>query len=124
MREPMRAGGPIDEYINGYPGEVQELLKKMRQIINEAVPEGEEVIRYGMPTYRLKVNLVHFAAYKKHIGFYPTPKVIEAFKKDLIDYRYSKGAVQFPLHQPVPWDLVRRMVKYRVKEYNEKKLLV
>jgi uncharacterized protein YdhG (YjbR/CyaY superfamily) len=104
----------VDEYINSFPSQVRDILEEMRQTIKKLVPEAEETIRYGIPTYRLKGNLVHFGAYKKHIGFYPTPGVIEAFRKELRTYQGSKGTVQFPLNQPIPYDLVKRMVKFRV----------
>jgi uncharacterized protein YdhG (YjbR/CyaY superfamily) len=116
----MRAGQTppqsIDEYIAGFPPDVQESLQQIRATIREAAPDAEEAIKYRMPTFILKGNLVHFAAYKRHIGFYPTPTGIEAFQDELSVYQSSKGAVQFPLDQPIPFDLVSRMVKFRVKE--------
>ena len=106
----------INEYIATFPEDVQEILEKMRKVIHEAAPEAEETISYGMPTFKLHGNLVHFAAYKKHIGFYPTPSGITAFKEEISGYKSSKGAVQFPLDKPVPYDLVEKMVVFRVKE--------
>lgn len=106
----------IDEYIKHFPKEVQERLQKVREIIKEEAPDAEEKISYGMPTFTLKGNLVHFAAYKKHIGFYPTPSGIEKFKNEISFYDWSKGAVQFPLDKPVPYDLIREIVAFRVKE--------
>lgn len=106
----------VDEYIAAYPTDVQEILFKIRKIIKEAAPQAKETIGYRMPTYKLNGNLVHFAAYKKHIGFYPTPPAIVAFQKELSPYKQSKGAVQFPIDQPIPYDLVKKIVKYRVKE--------
>ncbi len=110
----------IDEYIAGFPPDVQESLQKMRTIIREAAPEAEEALKYRMPTFVLQENLVHFAAFEKHIGFYPTPSAMEAFSADLMDYVHAKGSVQFPLNRPVPFALVKRMVQFRVKEIREK----
>jgi len=106
----------IDGYISGFPGDVQVLLEKFRQTIRKAAPGAVEAIVYRMPTFRLNGNLVHFAAFKKHIGFYPTPSGIVDFKKELTSYATSKGAIQFPLHRPVPYALIGRIVKFRVKE--------
>lgn len=106
----------IDEYIAGFPGEVQEILAQVRQTIRAAAPDAEETIKYQIPTFTLKGNLVHFAAYKNHIGFYPTPAGIEAFKDELSAYQGAKGSVQFPLDKPIPFDLIGRIVDYRVKE--------
>lgn len=111
----------IDAYIAAHPAEVQDKLQKMREVIQAAAPEATEAISYGMPTYKLKGNLVHFAAYAHHIGFYPTPSAIEAFSSELARYKTSKGAVQFPLDQPIFYDLVKRMTKYRVEELVGKK---
>ena len=112
--------GNIDEYIAGFPPGVQESLQKMRAIVREAAPDAEEALKYRMPTFVLQENLVHFAAYEKHIGFYPTPSAMEAFSTDLKDYAHAKGSVQFPLNRPVPLALVKRMVQFRVKEVREK----
>jgi uncharacterized protein YdhG (YjbR/CyaY superfamily) len=106
----------IDEYIAGFPAEVQEILESIRTVIKLAAPDAEETISYQMPTFTLKGNLVHFAAFKKHIGFYPVPTGIEAFKDELSAYEGGKGSVQFPLDKPVPLDLIRRIVEFRVKE--------
>ena len=111
--------GNIDEYIAGFPPEVQESLQKMRAIVREAAPDAEEALKYRMPTFVLQENLVHFAAFDKHIGFYPTPSAMEAFSTDLKDYPHAKGSVQFPLNRPVPWALVKKMVQFRVKEVRE-----
>jgi uncharacterized protein YdhG (YjbR/CyaY superfamily) len=110
----------IDEYISDFPVDVQVKLKKLRATIREAAPQAEEKISYQMPTFTLEGNLVHFAAYKKHIGFYPTPSGIEKFKAQLSAYKWAKGSVQFPLDQPIPYELVREIVAYRVKENLEK----
>jgi len=118
MKEKEKRGIPkdIDEYISGFPKEVQEILHNIRKTIREAAPGAEEKISYGMPTFTLKGNLVHFAAYKKHIGFYPTPSGIEKFKNRISVYEWSKGAVKFPLDEQVPFDLIREIVRFRVKE--------
>ena len=110
----------IDEYIAGFPQEVQETLEKMRVTIRKAAPNAEEAIKYRMPTFVLKGNLVHFAAFKKHMGFYPTPTGIEKFKDELSVYEGAKGSVRFPLEEPVPFGLISKIVKLRVKENLEK----
>lgn len=112
----------IDEYIATFPQEVQVILEQLRKIIRESAPEAEEAIRYQMPTFRLNGNLVHFAAYKNHIGFYPTPSAIEKFTEELSSYKTSKGAIQFPLNEPIPFTLAKEIVRFRVKEnINSKK---
>jgi uncharacterized protein YdhG (YjbR/CyaY superfamily) len=111
----------IAEYIAMFPKETQVLLQNVLTTIRKAAPEAEETISYQMPTFRLNgKNLVHFAAYKNHIGFYPTPSGIEAFKKELSVYDGAKGSVQFPIDQPMPLDLITKIVKFRVKENMEK----
>jgi uncharacterized protein YdhG (YjbR/CyaY superfamily) len=110
----------IDEYIAGFTGDIQEKLREMRRVIHETAPEATEKISYQMPTFYLNGNLVHFAAFKNHIGFYPAPTGLDAFKDDIAPYLHSKGAVQFPLDRPIPFDLVRRIVEFR-KEENLKK---
>ncbi len=106
----------IDEYIGRFPEDVQAILQRIRQTIHEAAPEATEAISYQMPTFKLHGNLVHFAAFKNHIGFYPVPSGIEAFQDELSAYVQGKGSVQFPLNQPMPYDLISRIVKYRVGE--------
>lgn len=106
----------IDEYIAGFPDDVQQSLQQIRRTIREAAPDAQEAISYQMPTFKLHGNLVHFAGYKKHVGFYPDPSGIEAFKDELAPYASSKGAVQFPLDQPLPYDLIGRIVTFRVSE--------
>ena len=106
----------IDEYILSFPPEIQEILKKLRSVIKEAAPEAEEKISYKMPTFVLKGNLVYFAAFKNHIGFYPIPSGITAFKAELAGYKQGKGSIQFPLDKPLPYDLISRIVKLRVAE--------
>jgi uncharacterized protein YdhG (YjbR/CyaY superfamily) len=110
----------IDEYIAGFPEDVREILEKLRVTIREAAPDAEEAIRYRMPTFTLNGNLVHFAAFKKHIGFYPAPRGIEEFKDELSGYKGAKGSVQFPLGEPIPFELVSRIVKFRVRNNLEK----
>ncbi len=110
----------IDEYIAGLPNEVQEILQKIRMTIRKAAPGAEETINYQIPTFTLKGNLVHFAAYKNHIGFYPAPSGIEKFKKKLSVYEGAKGSVKFPLDKPIPFGLIGKIVKFRVKENLER----
>jgi uncharacterized protein YdhG (YjbR/CyaY superfamily) len=116
-----RPSKTIDEYIAAFPPEVQAILQKMRRLIHAAAPTATEAISYGMPTFKLKGNLVHFAAHQAHIGFYPTPSAIEAFRQDIAAYEVSKGAIRFPLDQPIPYALVEKMVKFRVDEVLNKK---
>ena len=111
----------IDEYIAAFPEETQKILEALRAVIKAAVPEAKEKISYQMPTFDLNGNLVHFAAFKNHIGFYPTPSGIEAFKQELSGYAGAKGSVQFPINQPLPLDLIRRIVEYRVAENRAKR---
>lgn len=99
-----------------FPPDVQKILVQLREIIHELAPGAEEAIRYGIPTFILNGNLVHFAAFEHHIGFYPTPSAIHAFQGELAPYTHAKGSVQFPLDKPIPYDLVRRMVRFRVEE--------
>ena len=107
----------IDEYIAAFPEPVRAILEEMRRIIHEAAPDAVEAIAYQIPTFGLKgKNLVHFAAFRNHIGFYPTSSGIEAFQAELSPYKTSKGTVQFPLGEPIPHDLVRRIVAFRVDE--------
>lgn len=108
----------IDEYIAEFPPETQELLEEMRAVIKGVAPEATETISYAIPTFDLYGrHLVHFAAFKNHIGFYPVPGGYEeAFKEELKPYKQGKGSVQFPLNKPIPWDLIRRMVEFRVQE--------
>jgi len=109
----------VQEYLSAQPGAVKALLQQMRSTIKEAAPGAEEVISYNMPAFKLDGMLVWYAAFKNHIGFYPRPSGLEAFKKDIAVYKSSKGAVQFPMDQPLPLALVTKIVKYRVKENKE-----
>lgn len=106
----------IDEYIDNYPKEVQQILQKIRSTIQKEVPEATEAISYAMPTFVLNGNLVHFAAYAKHIGFYALPSGNLAFQKEISKYKFGKGSIQFPLNEPIPYDLIKKIVKFRVNE--------
>jgi len=106
----------IDEYILQFPPEVQEILQTLRKVIKDAAPDAEEKIGYQMPTFFLNGNLVHYAAHKNHIGFYPTPSGIDAFKNELSEYKGAKGSVQFPIEKPLPYELISEIVKFRVAE--------
>jgi len=106
----------IDEYILKYPPEIQEILQNIRKVIKASAPDAEEKISYGMPTFTLHGNLVHFAAFKHHIGLYPTPSGIDTFKNELSKYKGAKGSIQFPLEKPMPYELISEIVKFRVAE--------
>jgi uncharacterized protein YdhG (YjbR/CyaY superfamily) len=110
----------IDEYIAGFPKDVQEVLEKIRMTIREAAPEAEETIKYEMPTFMLNGNLVYFAAFKNHIGFYPPVKGFEERRKEITAYEGEKGSLKFPLDQPIPYELIGEIVKFRVKENLER----
>lgn len=116
MKTERAAPRNIDEYIAGFPGDVQEILEKIRLTIRKAAPNAEEAIKYQIPTFTLNGNLVHFAAFKNHIDFYPAPTGIEKFKKELSVYEGAKGSVKFSLDKPIPFALISRIVKFRVKE--------
>lgn len=111
----------IDDYIHSFPKDVQERLKTMRKTIRAAAPEAEETISYGIPTFDLNGHLVHFAAFKNHIGFYPAPSAMVAFKRELSPYKSSKGAVRFPIDRPLPLALIKSIVKFRVAENKRQK---
>ena len=106
----------IDEYIVQFSTHIQEILQKLRKVIKEVVPDAQEKISYQMPTFVLHGNLVHFAAFKNHIGFYPTPSAIEAYKDELAKYKGGKGSVQFPIEEPMPYELISEIVKFRAFE--------
>ena len=110
----------IDEYISNFPKNIQEILEKIRQTIKKSAPKAEEKISYQMPAFALYGTLVYFAAYKNHIGFYPTSSGIKNFKEEISIYKNSKGAVQFPINKPIPHKLISKIVKFRVKENIEK----
>ena len=108
---------PIDQFISQYPPEIQTIMQKIRALIQKSVPGAEEAMSYGIPTFKLNgKNLVHFSAFKEHIGFYPTPTGIEKFKKELSAYEGAKGSVKFPLNKPIPYTLITKIVQFRVKE--------
>ncbi|UII23997.1 iron chaperone [Fulvivirga ligni] len=121
MRKMNASPKNIDEYISICPEEVQKKLQQIREKILSVVPEAEEAMKYAIPTFVYHGNLVHFVAYKNHIGFYPAPSGIRHFSKEFSDYNTSKGAVQFPIDRPVPLQLIGKVVKFRKLE-NEKKL--
>src|SRR5690554_3827677 len=112
----------IDKYIEQFPDDVQDILRKIRDVIKANAPEAEELITYGMPSYKThKKPLVYFAAFKNHIGFYATPTGHSEFKEELSQYKQGKGSVQFPLDKPIPYDLIEKIVKFRVMENKTKK---
>lgn len=106
----------IDEYIRQFDPEIREKLERLRAVIKEAAPDAVEKISYQMPTFYLYGNLVHFAAFKSHIGFYPAPSGIEVFNEEIVKYKWAKGSVQFPMEQPIPYELIGRIVRFRVAE--------
>ncbi len=116
MKENRPPVSTIDDYIAEFPPEIQDILQKIRITIKSAAPDAEEKISYQMPTFVLYGNLVHFAAFKNHIGFYPTPSGVDGFKDELVEYVSAKGSIQFPLSSPIPYDLISRIVTYRVAE--------
>lgn len=117
----MTGSAEVDAYIAGFPEDVQEILDRMREIVREVAPDAEERIAYGMPGYKLNGKpLVYFAGYAKHIGFYATPNGHEAFKEDFARYKQGKGSVQFPLDEPMPYELVERVVRFRVDDVSNK----
>lgn len=112
----MKTYNSIPDYIKHAPADKRELLENMRKEIQAAAPDATESIKYGMPTFELNGNLVHFAAMKGHLGFYPTPSAIQKFKQELSDYETSKGCIRFPYDKEVPYSLVQKIVKFRVSE--------
>lgn len=111
----------IDEYIAQFPGEIRDMLQQLRQTIHEEAPDAQEAISYRMPAFRLKGNLVYFAAFRDHISFFPTSSTIVAFREELSGYKTSKGTIRFPPDKPIPFDLVRKIVRFRVQENLGKK---
>lgn len=118
MADPQKKPAPrtIDEYIALFPPEVRERLEKMRAVIRAAAPQATEAMAYGIPTFRLNGNLVHFGGFRRHIGFYPAPSGIAAFRAQLSGYESAKGSVKFPLEEPLPEDLISEIVRFRVRE--------
>ncbi|MBN2151860.1 MAG: DUF1801 domain-containing protein [Candidatus Lokiarchaeota archaeon] len=115
MAAPKKTYRTIDEYLADFSSPTREILEKIRATIKNAAPEAEEAMAYQIPTFKLGKNLVHFAAFKHHIGFYPTPSGIERFKHEFSQYDTAKGSVRFPLDAPIPYDLIEKVVEYRVK---------
>ena len=120
MKDAAAAPRTIDEYIAACPKEVQPVLEQIRATVHQAAPDAQETISYQMPAFTLNGILVYFAAHPKHIGFYPTPSGIEKFKPEIAGYEWAKGSVQFPLSEPLPTDLIRRIVEFRVKQNTRK----
>jgi uncharacterized protein YdhG (YjbR/CyaY superfamily) len=120
MKARQSAPTTIDEYIAGFPRNVQAILRKVRATIRKAAPTAKEAIKYQIPTFTLHGNLIHFAAFKSHIGLYPTPRGVERFKDELSAYEGGKGTVRFPLDKPVPFGLISRIVRFRVKDERER----
>jgi uncharacterized protein YdhG (YjbR/CyaY superfamily) len=116
MKKDSTTPANIDEYIAGFPEDIQAILQKIRKTVHKAAPEAQERISYQMPTFFLEGNLVHFAAFKNHIGFYPTPSGTEKFRKEISAYQAAKGSIQFPLDAPMPYELITRIVEFRVRE--------
>jgi len=110
----------VDEYISAFPPEVRKIQNEIRKTIRSVAPEATEIMNYGVPTFKMGQNLVHFAGYKNHIGFYPGPSGILAFKKEFSGYKWSKGAVQFPIDKPIPYDLIKTITQFRIKEISQK----
>ncbi|GHS88169.1 hypothetical protein FACS1894201_09630 [Bacteroidia bacterium] len=113
----------IDEYIETFEPNIQKTLNEIRNFIKNEVPEATEKISYGMPTFYLNGNLVHFAAFKDHYGFFPTPSGIDAFEKELAPYRSGKGTLRFSIDKPIPWDIIKKVVQFRVTEMRLKNSL-
>ena len=117
---PQAKPASINEYIASFPEDIQKVLEQVRETISQAAPEAGETINYGIPTFTLNGNLVHFAAFKNHIGFYATPTGHEAFAEELSKYKQGKGSVQFPLNKPMPLELITSIVQFRIKEQQAK----
>jgi uncharacterized protein YdhG (YjbR/CyaY superfamily) len=113
----------VDEYISGFPADVQKILQKVRATVRKAAPDAEEAVKYGIPTLTLNGNLVHYGAFRKHIGFYPAPQGLEEFKAELSKYKGAKGSVQFPLDAPIPYDLIARITKFRAAQQGDEKIV-
>ena len=111
----------IDEYLATLPKSTQEILQELRAFIHTLAPEATEAMSYGIPTFKLNGNLVHFAGYEHHIGFYPGSKAIQVFKKEMKEYKLSKGTIQFPIDAPLPFELIKKIVAYRVEASSGKK---
>jgi uncharacterized protein YdhG (YjbR/CyaY superfamily) len=110
----------VDQYIAKFPRETQEKLEEVRRVIRDTAPEAKEMMAYMMPAYKINKYVVFFAGYKAHVGLYPTPSGIEKFKSEIQKYKWAKGSVQFPLDKPMPIDLIKRIVEFRVEEDRNK----
>lgn len=110
----------MDEYISSFPENIQKILNKVRETIKKAAPKATEAISYGIPTFKLNGNLVHFGGYKEHIGFYPAPQGINQFKNELAKYQSGKGTIKFPISDPIPYNLITKVVKFRVEQNTNK----
>jgi len=121
MQAPKKQFETVDDYIAKFNQKVQKILKEIRQTNRDSAPNAKETISYQIPTYKLNGNLVHFAAYENHIGFYPTPSALKEFKKELSQYDIGKGTIKLPIDEPIPIDLIKRLVKFRVNENLAKK---
>jgi uncharacterized protein YdhG (YjbR/CyaY superfamily) len=121
MKENKTTYQSIDEYILQFSPDIQDILKMLRKVIKEAAPDAEEKISWGMPAFAHHGSLVYFAAHKNHIGFYPAPSGIEAFKQELSEYKAAKGSVQFPITKPLPYELISKIVRFRVAENTKNK---
>jgi len=117
----MTSFSTVDEYIGSFPKETAEKLEALRQFIKSLAPEASEKISYQIPTFFLQGNLIHFAAYKRHLGLYPGAEGVQAFAQELGPYVHSKGTIQFPLDTDLPWDLIRRIVEHRIEKQKEKR---
>lgn len=113
----------IDEYISNFPPEVRHILENIRAIIKSNAPRAEETISYQMPTFKMNGNLIHFAAYKNHIGIYPTPSGVKEFQDKIQPYKFAKGSIRLPLDQPIPYDLVAEIVRFRVSEKTGQRII-
>lgn len=120
MKSSRSAPGDIDAYIAGFPADVQKMLQQVRRTIRKAAPDAKETISYRIPTFTLQGNLIHFAAFTNHIGIYPAPRGAAAFKDELSAYEGGKGTVRFPLDEPLPLDLITRIVRFRVQQLSER----
>lgn len=121
MDSKMKPAATIDEHIAQFPLATQKKLQEIRELVSSLAPGATEAISYGIPTFKLNGNLVHFAGYAKHIGFYPGAEAIEVFKKELSEYKTSKGTIQFPLDRPLPLDLIRKITLFRVEKNSKKR---
>ena len=120
MESTKKVTSTIDEHIAQFPEDIQKKLQQIRELVKSLAPGATETIAYGIPTFRLNGNLVYFAGYAQHIGFYPGSEAIEVFKQDLAGYKTSKGTIQFPLDQPLPLELIRKITLYRVQKNTKK----